>query len=125
MAAARLSCRRMTSWPWKLLAAILPIAAMGCPADAGFVNYFQWVQMPSIERSRYVAGIWDSYEAFSANYQAAAAHYTFCIGRLQLTDARLAEQIRLFAQAKPNVQGRPMPAIVIAYLYELCGPPPP
>lgn len=96
------------------------------PANAVFFTYAQWDALPSNLRSAYIAGLYDALVSFANDEgdQRVATHYQQCIARSKMNNAQMADNIRSFTSARPELQGNPVGGALIAYLIKLCGMPP-
>jgi hypothetical protein len=93
-------------------------------AEAAYVSFPQWRQMPEAERAAYIAGAFDAYLAFSQAYAPSAEHYRTCVQKLSMPQGLLSHNVLSFAAARPALHGQNVPGIVIQYLYQTCGSPP-
>jgi hypothetical protein len=93
-------------------------------AEAGYVSFPQWRQMPEAERSAYIAGVFDAYLAFSQAYKSSADHYLQCVQKLKMPQGLLSNNVLSFAVARPALHDQNVPGIMIQYLFQACGTPP-
>jgi hypothetical protein len=105
--------------------ATIVVIALASPASATFYTYAQWSALPEYGRAMYIAGLYDGLVSiFRPEDHWIASHYRQCIGDAKMTNGQLAENIRAYASARPNLQGQPVTGAFIAYLIQLCGKPP-
>jgi len=93
-------------------------------AEARYLSFAQWQQMPEGERSAYVAGAFDAYLAFSQSYAPSAEHYLKCVQKLNLARGALSTNVSSFASSRPAVHAQTVPGIMVQYLFQTCGTPP-
>ena len=108
-----------------LLLAAVALTAMHTSARADFFTYSEWQRLAPASRAAYIAGAFDAYENFAITYISAAQHFANCLMVQKINNSQIADNIIAFAQVRPELQGRPVPAVMIQYLVQLCGPVPP
>jgi hypothetical protein len=105
--------------------ATIVVITLVSPASATFYTYAEWVALPEYGRGLYIAGLFDALVSiFRPEDYRTASHYRQCIGDAKMTNAQLAENVRVYASSHPNLQGQPVAGAFIAYLIQLCGKPP-
>lgn len=107
----------------KLASILLLLATI--PANAAFLTYSQWARLPPDERTRYIAGAFDSLVSVAPSgagnlYQ---EHYSNCLYNAQMSDKQLADNVMSFASTRPELQGNLVTGPLIKYLISLCGQP--
>lgn len=103
-----------------ILAALLVSAA---PANAVYFTYSQWESLPASMRAAYIAGMYDALTSFSDNDEGAAyaRHYQACVSTAKMSTGQMAENVRIFASSRPELQGPSVGGAFIKYLVSLCG----
>ena len=88
-------------------------------------TFSQWEKLQDDDRSAYVAGLIDSLETMAATEaaQRTAQHYSQCLMRSRLTARELADFLREYVRARPEMQGTSVPRAINDYLNVLCGRP--
>ena len=83
----------------------------------------QWEKLQDDERTAYIAGLIDSLETMAATEpaQRTARHYTECLMRSRLTAGQLADFLREYVRARPEMQGSYVQRAINDYLNALCG----
>jgi hypothetical protein len=93
-------------------------------AQSLYLNYGQWEQMPTSFREMYVAGAFDTLSVVAIPQQAPVArHFNECVVKTGLTTAQLAQNVKEYAEARPDAQSKPIPNVLMRYLISLCGLP--
>src|SRR5258705_9139460 len=93
-------------------------------AQALYLNYGQWEQMPMSLREMYVAGAFDTLSVVAIPQQAPVArHFNECVAKTGLSTAQLAQNVKEYAEARPDVQRKPIPNVLMRYLISVCGLP--
>jgi|SRR5262245_9536044 len=93
-------------------------------AQSLYLKYGQWEQMPTGLREMYVAGAFDTLSVVAIPQQAPVARYpNECVSKTGLSPAELAQSMKDYAEAQPNVQNKPIPNVLMRYLISLCGLP--
>jgi hypothetical protein len=95
-------------------------------ASAGFLTYAQWEALNPESRMLYIAGATDSIVNISGPFgeMRVAKHIQSCLSSSRLTASQLAENIRILASARPELQKGSVQLVLVQYLTQLCGPPP-
>ena len=96
------------------------VALVTSQARAEYQTYFEWQRSNGWSRAAYVAGAFDAYIDFSRD--GIADHLNHCLYRNKISDVQLAENVNAFAVSHPDKQTLPVPALVVQYLVQLCGP---
>jgi hypothetical protein len=111
---------------WLVHVATAAFVAVASPASATFYTYAEWTGLPEGGRAAYVAGLFDGLVTFIAHVedQPMALHFNECIKNARMTNGQLGENVRVYASTRPNLQGQPVGAALIAYLHQLYGKPP-
>jgi hypothetical protein len=88
-------------------------------------TFSQWEKLQDDDRSAYIAGLIDSLETMAATEaaQRTAQHYSQCLMRSRLTARELADFLREYVRARPEMQGTSVPRAINDYLNVLCGRP--
>jgi hypothetical protein len=88
-------------------------------------TFSQWEKLQDDERTAYIAGLLDSLETMTATEpaQRTARHYTQCLMRSRLTAGQLADFLREYVRARPEMQGSSVQRAINDYLNALCGRP--
>ena len=88
-------------------------------------TFSQWEKLQDDDRAAYLAGLIDTLETMAATEPAhrTARHYTQCIMRSQLTARELANFLREYVRARPQLQGSSVQRAINDYLNALCGRP--
>jgi hypothetical protein len=86
-------------------------------------TFSQWEKLQDDERTAYIAGLIDSLETMAATEpaQRTARHYTECLMRSRLTAGQLADFLREYVRARPEMQGSYVQRAINDYLNALCG----
>jgi hypothetical protein len=93
-------------------------------AQSLYLNYGQWEQMATSFREMYVAGAFETLSVVGIRQQAPVArHYNECVAKNGLSIAQLAQNVKEYAEARPDVQSKPIPIVLMRYLISLCGLP--
>jgi hypothetical protein len=94
------------------------------PASADFYTYAEWAALSEAGRSTYIAGLFDGMVTFvTPETRWAAAHYRQCLGNAKMNNSQLAENVRVYASTRPNLQ-QDVSGALINYVIQLCGKPP-
>ena len=102
---------------WGLTVLILTVL----PAKAHFYTYLQWDRLPPNSRGAYIAGAFDVLTIPFDAVSTFPEHYGNCIGKTEMTNMQLAENVRSFASARPEYQRNTVLNALVNYLIELCG----
>src|SRR5215510_12937996 len=103
---------------------VLLFSTTALHAQSLYLNYGQWEQMPTGFIEIYVAGAFDTLSVVAVPAQVPVAkYYNECVAKNGLTVAQLAQNMKEYAQAQPNVQNKPIPTVLMRYLISLCGVP--
>ena len=88
-------------------------------------TFSQWEKLQDDDRSAYIAGLIDSLETMAATEaaQRTAQHYSQCLMRSRLTARELADFLREYVRARPEMQGSSVQRTINDYLNVLCGRP--
>ena len=102
----------------------LLLSTIPARAQNVYLNYGQWEQMPPALREMYVAGAFDAVSTVTVHEGISAArYYNECISKAGLTTGQLAENMKEYADTKPDLQHKPVPIALMYYLVSLCGTP--
>ena len=72
----------------------------------------------------YIAGLFDGMVSFvTPESLGMAAHYRQCLGNAKMNNSQLAENVRVYASTRPNLQ-QDVSGALINYVIQLCGKPP-
>jgi hypothetical protein len=96
-------------------------------ADATYFNYEQWEALPQDLQTFYIAGAVDSLITYARSAQELQKNkwYESCLMKAQMTDTQLAQNVRNYGAAHPEVQTQLVQYALVAYLMAACGSPPP
>ena len=106
-------------------AAIIALLFSTVPASALYITYSQWVGLPPGERSRYMAGAFDSLVSIADDDRgrSISVHYEQCVARAKMTDRQLADNVIQFAVSRPGLHVGTVQSALIEYLVTACGLP--
>ena len=94
------------------------------PASASFYTYAEWAALSEAGRSTYIAGLFDGMVNFVTHETLGMAeHYRQCLGNAKMNNSQLAENVRVYASTRPNLQ-QAVSGALINYVIQLCGKPP-
>jgi len=101
---------------------------LSCPYSAVVHKDFtfsQWERLRDDDRAAHIADFIDTLAIMAATQpaQRAARHYSECIMRSQLTARHLADFLREYARARPELQRGSVQRAMNDYLNALCGRP--
>jgi hypothetical protein len=101
---------------------------LSCPYSAVVHKDFtfsQWERLRDDDRAAHIADFIDTLATMAATQpaQRAARHYSECIMRSQLTARHLADFLREYARARPELQRGSVQRAMNDYLNALCGRP--
>jgi hypothetical protein len=108
------------------IAAVLLLLSWPASAEVHFdYTFSQWERLHDDDRAAYIAGFIDTLATTAATEpaQRAARHYSQCIIRSQLAARQLANFIRKYVRARPEMQGSSVQRAMNDYLNALCGRP--
>lgn len=109
---------------YAVLCICMALFAKGARAD--FFTYSEWEALPPIARASYISGAFDALISIQTSpnetYQ---DHYRKCLVQQKMLNSQLAEHVREYASARPDLQSRGVVAAMLNYLVALCGKPPP
>ena len=123
---------RIVSAPTRQFAPVFKYAALllllSSPAIAEahlYYTFSQWERLKDDDRAAYIADFIDTLATRAATQpaQRAARHYSECIMRTQLTARQLADFLREYARARPELQRGSVQRAMNDYLNALCGRP--
>jgi hypothetical protein len=88
-------------------------------------TFSQWDRLQGDDRAAYIAEFIDTLATMAATEpaQRTARHYSQCIMRSQLTAWQLANFLREYVRARPELQGSFVQRAMADYLNALCGRP--
>jgi hypothetical protein len=88
-------------------------------------TFSQWEKLQDVDRTAYIARFIDTLRTMAATEpaQLAARHYSQCIMRSRLTAMQLANFLREYVRARPEMQGSSVQHAIDDYLNALCGRP--
>jgi len=107
-------------------AALLLLLSSPAIAEAHlYYTFSQWERLKDDDRAAYIADFIDTLATRAATQpaQRAARHYSECIMRTQLTARQLADFLREYARARPELQRGSVQRAMNDYLNALCGRP--
>ena len=107
---------------------IMAVFALGTAAyaQAIFLTYDQWEQLPTALRELYVAGVVDGLSTVTVREGAGTVkHYNDCIVKSKMNLGQIAEGTKKFMEMHSDLRTRPAPNRIVAYLITLCGVPAP
>jgi hypothetical protein len=106
--------------------ATIVVMALASPASATFYTYAEWAALSEYGRFMYISGLYDGLPSFVSHEDdmSMISHYRQCIANARMTNGQLAENIRVYASSRPNLQAKPVSSAFIAYLIQLCTMPP-
>jgi hypothetical protein len=108
----------------RLVPLLLLLSITSAHAQALFLAYRQWEQMPTSLGEMYVAGAFDTLSIVTTPEQVSIAkHYNECVAKAGLSLHQLAENVKEYADTKPELQDKPTPGVLLRYLISLCGAP--
>ena len=86
-------------------------------------TFSQWEKLQDDDRTAYIARLSDTLSSMAATEpaQRAARHYSQCIMRSQLTAGQLANFLREYVRARPELRGSSVQLAMHDYLNALCG----
>jgi hypothetical protein len=109
----------------RLATMCLLICGVSSSAEAQYYFYTDWAEAGEAARADYIAGAFDSYVTFGNHYFPGPSwHYAECLARSGMTPIQLADNVLAYAADKLALHPLPVPAIMLEYLAELCGPAP-
>jgi hypothetical protein len=88
-------------------------------------TFSQWEKLQDDDRNAYIAGLIDAPASMAATEpaQRTARHYSQCIMRSRLTARQLADFLREYVRARPEMHGSSVQRAINDYLNALCGIP--
>jgi hypothetical protein len=107
-------------------AVVLIALLVSSAAQAGYMTYQKWSDMPEVYRVAYIAGVFDTTVTSWADdkkISAFKAYYSECITAAGMTDIQLAANVLAFAKGKPEFHTGTVPVVLAAYLVAACGAP--
>jgi hypothetical protein len=107
---------------------IMALLTLGTAAHAQaiFLTYDQWEQLPTALRELYVAGVVDGLSTVTVREGAGTAkHYNDCIVKSKMNLGQIAEGTKKFMEMHSDLRSRPAPNRIVAYLITVCGVPAP
>ena len=88
-----------------------------------FLTYHQWEQLPVNLREIYVAGAFDTLSTVTTPEQVNyVKHYNECVAKAALNLREVAESMKAYAEAQPDLRDKPTPFALLRYLVSICGP---
>jgi hypothetical protein len=92
------------------------------PANAEDHTFSQWTRLQDEDRIAYISGLLDTLAmAATEPAQRTAQHYSQCITRSRLTSRQLANYLREYGRARPEMQANSVQDAMNNYLNALCG----
>jgi hypothetical protein len=89
-----------------------------------FMNYGRFVDASAVERSYYIAGLFDALVTIDRGDNAKAAiHFSRCIMQSGMKSDHVADGVLRFAQTRPALQSQPLIFALSDYLISVCGDP--
>jgi nitrate reductase assembly molybdenum cofactor insertion protein NarJ len=108
---------------------VLKYAAMSLllswPASAEVHTFYQWERLQDHDRIAFIAGYIETLTAMATAEpaQTTARHYTECLTRSRVTARELANYLREYVRARPELRGSSIQHAMDTYLNALCGRP--
>jgi hypothetical protein len=110
---------------FKFAAALLLLSRPANADDHLYYTFSQWTRSHDEDRVAYISGLLDTFAmAATEPAQKTARHYNQCITRSRLTRRQLANYLREYGRARPQMQANSVQDAMNNYLNELCGQPP-
>ena len=110
---------------FKFATALLLLSSPANAEDHLYYTFSQWTRLHDEDRVAYISGLLDTFAmAATEPAQRTARHYNQCITRSGLTSRQLANYLREYGRARPQMQANSVQDAMNNYLNELCGQPP-
>jgi hypothetical protein len=111
---------------FKYAAVLLLLSSPAIAKAHLYYTFSQWERLQDDDRAAYIAGFIETLATMAATEpaQRTARHYSQCIMRSQLTARQLANFLREYVRARPEMQGSSVQYAMNNYLNALCGQPP-
>lgn len=102
----------------------IPGAAYG--QQMQYMNYGQYIDASPMERSSYIAGLFDALITIDRGDNAKSAlYFSRCVTQSGLKSNHLADGVLRFALMHPNLHAKPLIFALSEYLISVCGSPNP
>jgi hypothetical protein len=93
--------------------------------DRLYYTFSEWARLQDDDRVAYISGLLDTFVmAATEPAQRTAQHYSQCITRSRLTSKQLANYLREYGRARPEMQANSVQDAMNNYVNALCGQPP-
>jgi hypothetical protein len=103
------------------LCLMMPGAAYG---QLQYMNYGRYVEASAVERSHYIAGLFDALVMIDRGDNATSSiHFSRCIAQSGMKSNQLADGVLRFAQMRPDLHAKPVILALSQYLISVCGNP--
>jgi hypothetical protein len=110
---------------FKFAAVLLLLSWPANAEDRLYYTFSQWTRLQDEDRIAYISGLLDTLAmAATEPTQRPAQHYRQCITRSRLTSKQLANYLREYGRARPEMQANSVQDAMNNYLNALCGQPP-
>ena len=109
---------------FKFAAVLLLLSWPAGAEDRLYYRFSQWAGLQEDDRAAYISDLLDTLAvAATAPAQGTAQHYSQCITRSRLTTRQLANYLREYGRARPELQANSVQDAMNNYLNALCGRP--
>ena len=110
---------------FKFAAVLLLLSWPANAEDRLYYTFSEWARLQDEDRIAYISGLLDTFAmAATEPTQRTAQHYRQCITRSRLTSKQLANYLREYGRARPEMQANSVHDAMNNYLNALCGQPP-
>jgi hypothetical protein len=110
---------------FKFAAVLLLLSWPANAEDRLYYTFSEWARLQDEDRIAYISGLLDTLAmAATEPAQRTAQHYSQCITRSRLTSKQLANYLREYGRARPEMQANSVQDAMNNYLNALCGQPP-
>jgi hypothetical protein len=110
---------------FKFAAVLLLLSWSANAEDRLYYTFSQWARLQDEDRVAYISGLLDMFAMGATEpAQRTAQHYSQCITRSRLTSKQLANYLREYGRARPEMQANSVQDAMNNYLNALCGQPP-
>jgi hypothetical protein len=109
---------------FKFTAVLLLLSWPASAEDRLYYRFSQWAGLQEDDRNAYISDLLDTLAmAATEPAQRTAQHYSQCITRSRLTTRQLANYLREYGRARPELQANSVQDAMNNYLNALCGRP--
>jgi len=109
---------------FKFAAVLLLLSWPASAEDRLYYRFSHWAGLQEDERAAYISDLLDTLAmAATEPAQRTAQHYSQCIARSRLTTRQLANYLREYGRARPELQANSVQDAMNNYLNALCGRP--